>query len=53
MGIEIQINSLEEMCDLICNNQIPKQNNSRQKGSDKNRNECIGRTMTVETMEGK
>jgi len=24
MGLEIQVNSLEEMCDLMCNNKIPK-----------------------------
>ena len=25
MGITIEISSLEEMCDLMCNNAIPKQ----------------------------
>lgn len=25
MGLEITVNSLEEMCDLMCNNQIPKE----------------------------
>lgn len=24
MGIEIEVNSLEEMCDLMCDNIIPK-----------------------------
>lgn len=25
MGLEIRVNSIEEMCDLMCNNQIPKE----------------------------
>lgn len=25
MGLEIRVNSIEEMCDLMCGNQIPKQ----------------------------
>jgi hypothetical protein len=25
MGIEIQVNSLEDMCALMCDNRIPKQ----------------------------
>ena len=25
MGIEIEVNTLEEMCDLMCNNKLPKQ----------------------------
>ena len=24
MGLEIEINSMEEMCDLMCNNQLPQ-----------------------------
>jgi hypothetical protein len=27
MGIEIEINSLEDMCDLMCYNKIPKRRN--------------------------
>lgn len=23
MGLEIEVNSMEEMCDLMCNNQLP------------------------------
>lgn len=33
MGIEIQINSLEEMCDLMCNNILPKRNVKENKDS--------------------
>lgn len=29
MGMEIQINSLEEMCDLMCNNQLPRRKKVR------------------------
>ena len=27
MGLEIQINSLEEMCDLMCDNKLPERRN--------------------------
>lgn len=29
MGAEIKVNSLEEMCDLMCNNQLPKRSKPR------------------------
>lgn len=33
MGLEIQVNSLEEMCDLMCNNILPKRNAKENKDS--------------------
>lgn len=33
MGLEIQVNSLEEMCDLMCNNALPKRNVKETKDS--------------------
>lgn len=30
MGMEIQVNSLEEMCDLMCDNKIPKQKKEKE-----------------------
>ena len=34
MGIEIEINSLEEMCMLMCNNQIPEPKKEPEKEKD-------------------
>lgn len=31
MGMEIQANSLEEMCDLMCDNKLPKPKKSKEK----------------------
>lgn len=31
MGIVAEINSLEEMCDLMCNNRLPKQKKTKKK----------------------
>lgn len=36
MGLEIQVNSLEEMCDLMCNNILPKRNVKETKDSNNN-----------------
>lgn len=32
MGIVVDINSLEEMCDLMCNNRLPRQKKPKKKG---------------------
>ena len=29
MGLEVTINSLEELCDLMCNNSIPRHNDEK------------------------
>ena len=29
MGMEIEVNSLEEMCDLMCSNKLPKKKNNK------------------------
>lgn len=36
MGIEITVGSLEEMCELMCNNNLPKESN-HEKGNRKDR----------------
>jgi len=34
MGIEIEVNSLEEMCTPMCDNRIPKQKQKKDKKAD-------------------
>ena len=38
MGMEITINSLEEMCDLMCDNKIPEQKPVKSSGNEDNDN---------------
>lgn len=35
MGMEIEVNSLEDMCALMCDNRIPKQKPKPEKDQDK------------------
>lgn len=35
MGLEIQVSSLEEMCDLMCDNKLPNRKKDRKRKQDK------------------
>lgn len=38
MGIVVEISSLEEMCDLMCNNQLPRPKKTKKKDKPERRN---------------
>ena len=37
MGIEIEVNSLEDMCALMCDNRLPKKKKKKDRGGKKKR----------------
>lgn len=34
MGMEIEVSSLEEMCDLMCSNKLPKKKSNKKEAQD-------------------